>query len=280
MSRVSKAVLLAGLVIGTVIGASGCTVQASVKTKTRFNEPNVAPASTPTDTWNGEKITINAQGVGVAVNGGIAVVVDPSATMVTAVADMVALANDDDRASADQSIADAKATFTIAKDGNGWTVSCGHGGSHGSSDSGSSGCNKVTVTIPAGDATKKIALDALSGNGEVNIDISSVTLASLGVNGKGDITVRAPTTQGSTISVVAENGDDINLLLPSSFAADKIELFADADKIMNHVGDLSLTDETGGKTGSRGTAGEGALSVKATSKDFAGTTGQVMLSTF
>jgi hypothetical protein len=281
MSRVvAKAVLLSGLVLGIVGATSGCTVQASVKTKTRFTEPNVAPSAEPTEAWAGEKIVINAQGVGVAVNGGLEVRVDPSATKVTAVADMVALANDDDKASADLSIIDAKATFKITKEGDVWNVVCGHGQGHGSSNSGESGCNKVTVTIPAGDSTNKIALEALSGNGSVNIDISSTTLESLGVNGKGDITVRAPTTQGANISVVAEQADDVNLLLPSDFAADEVLFVADGDKIVNNVSDLALTDAPEGKKGSRGQAGEGAKTVKLTSKEFAGSTGQVILGTF
>lgn len=281
MSRVSyRAVLLGGLVIGILAGSSGCTVQATVKTKTRFTEPGVPPSAQPTEDWNGEAIRIDAQGVGVAVNGGLEVRVDPSATKVTAVADMVALANDDDKASADLSIVDAKSTFKIVKDGDVWNVVCGHGGSHGSSNSGESGCNKVIVTIPAGSSTSPINLTALSGNGTVNIDVSSVTLEALGVNGKGDITVRAPTTQNSTISVVAEQADDVNLLLPSSFAADEVYFVADADKIVNNVSDLQLTDAEGGKKGSRGTAGEGAKSVKLTSKPFAGSSGQVILGTF
>lgn len=280
MSRVAKAVLLGGLVLGIVASASGCTVQASVKTKTRFTEPNQAPSAEPTEEWAGEKIIVNAQGVGVAVNGGLEVRVDPTAKRVTATADMVALANDDDEASAKLSIVDAKSTFKITKEGDVWNVVCGHGGSHGSSNSGESGCNKVTVTIPAGDSTNKIALDALSGNGSVNIDISATTLESLGVNGKGDITVRAPTTQGASISVVAEQADDVNLLLPASFAADEVYFVADADKIVNNVADLQLTDAEGGKKGSRGTPGEGAKAVKLTSKPFAGSSGQVILGTF
>jgi len=66
-----------------------------VKTKTRFTEPGQDPSAQPTEAWAGEKV-VNTQGVGVAVNGGLEIVVDPSATKVTAKADMVALANDDD----------------------------------------------------------------------------------------------------------------------------------------------------------------------------------------
>lgn len=281
MSRVAaKAVLLSGLVLGIVAGASGCTVQASVKTKTRFTEDNIAPSSDNQTDWAGEKIIVRNESAGVLVNGDTVVRIDPTATRVTATAKIVALANDDDEASAKLTLGELKTTFKIEKAGDVINVVCGHGGTHGSSNSGESGCNNILVTVPAGDSTNKLALDVLSGNGPVNVDVSAATLESLGVNGKGDITVRAPTTQGASISVVAEQADDVNLLLPASFAADEVYFVADADKIVNNVADLQLTDAEGGKKGSRGTPGEGAKAVKLTSKPFAGSSGQVILGTF
>lgn len=280
MSRVAaKAVLLGGLVLGIVASASGCTVQATVKSKTRFTE-DVTPSSDNQSDWAGEKIIVRNESAGLLVNGDTVVRIDPSARRVTATAKIVALANDDDRASADLTKAELKTTFKIEKVGDVINVVCGHGGSHGSSNGGESGCNNILVTIPAGDSTNKLALDVLSGNGPVNVDVSAATLDNLGVNGNGDITVRAPTTQGANISVVADKADDVNLLLPSSFAADEVYFVADADKIVNNVSDLTLTDAEGGKKGSRGTAGEGAKSVKLTSKPFAGSSGQVILGTF
>jgi hypothetical protein len=281
MSRVAaKAVLLGGLILGIVAGASGCTVQASVKTKTRFTEDNVAPSSDNQADWAGEKIVINNSSAGVLVNGDTVVWVDPNAKRVTATAKLVALANDDDKVSADITIADLKTTFKIEKAGDVINVVCGHGKAAGSSNSGESGCNNITITIPAGDSTNKLALDVLSGNGPVDVNVAAATLENLGVNGKGDITVKAPTTQGANISVVAEQADDVSVLLPSNFAADEVYFVADADQIVNNVSDLVLTDAEGGKKGSRGQAGEGAKSVKLTSKPFAGSSGQVTLGTF
>lgn len=281
MSRVSKGVLLVGLVTGILVGASGCSVQATVKTKTRFQEPNVAPSSEPTEAWAGEKIVVRDEAAGVISGTALTIKVDAAATKVTASATTVAMANNDDEASAKLTLADVKGTFKIVKEGDVWNVVCGHGSAHGSSGSGESGCNNLTVTIPAGSDAQKIALEAYVGNGDVNIDIASVTLETLGVNAKnGTLTVRAPTTKGSSISLVGEENCDVALSVPSSFSADKIELFADADKITNGVGDLQLTDTTGGKTGSRGTAGEGATSIRLTSKEFAGSTETVSLSTF
>ena len=283
MSRVSKAVLLGGLVFGVILGASGCTAQvnATVKSKTRFTEPGVAPSSDNQTDWAGEKIVVRNESAGVLVNGNTEVVIKPGATRVTASATIVALANNDDEASAKITLADLKTTFKIEKAGDVINVVCGHGKSAGSSNSGESGCNNIRVEIPAGDSTNKLLLDVLSGNGPVNVDVSAASLENLGVNGKGDITVRAPTTQGSSISVVAEQADDVNLLLPSDFAADEVYFVADPpENIVNNVPDLQLTDAEGGKKGSRGQAGEGAKSVKLTSKPFAGSSGQVILGTF
>jgi hypothetical protein len=277
MKRVST-VLFGSVIAAAFALNAGCTVQASVKTKERFIENNVAPSSVPSEEWNGEPIKIDAQGVGVAVNGGLDVTVDPNAKTITASARMLAMADAEDKASADQSIIDAKGTFTITKSANGWLVSCGHGGSHGSSNAGESGCEQLVVTVPGGAVGKALDLTALSGNGSVNIDVSGATLKNLGSNGKGDITVRLPgaaeATKGATVSIVAENADDINALVPSSFSADEVWLVANAEKITNGFSDLTL--DSSGK-GSRGTAGEGYASIKLTSKEFAGDTGAVSL---
>lgn len=279
MSRVTSTIFLGSMVAAIVALNAGCTVQASVKTKTRFEEPGVTAQSTTTDEWKGEAIKIQADGVGVAVNGGLTVRVDANAKTISATAKMVALAEAEDKSSADQSIIDAKATFKISKDGSGWLVTCGHGGTHGTSNAGESGCNDVTVTIPAGDATNGIQLEALSGNGSVNIDLSSVAnLKRAGVNGKGDITFRGPSassaTKGAVVSVVAEQADDISLLVSGDFSADEIILQAAADKITSAFSDVTL--DSSGK-GKRGNAGEGYASLKATSKEFAGDTGAVSL---
>lgn len=275
MSRITSTVLLGSMVAAIAVLNAACTVQASAsaKTKNRFVEDGVTV--TADADWAGEPIKINADGVGIAVNGGLDVVVssDPHAK-ITATARMLAMADAEDKASADQSILDAKGTFTITKSGDGWVVACSHGGSHGTSDSGSSGCEKLTVTIPAGMDTMPIDLTALSGNGDVNVDVSSATLKNLGVNGKGTITVRAPNTKGADVSVVAEQADDINCLLPKDFAADEVIIQTEAANIVNNFSDLKL-DSTG--KGTRGQAGTGLASVKLTSKEFAGTTGKITI---
>ena len=271
MIRVSSLVF-GTVVAGIVASATGCQVEASVKTKTRFAETNVVREDTTE--WNGQAISIDIDGVGVSINGGVSVIADPSATKVRATARMLAMAFSEEKENADLSIAEAKNTFTLTSDGTKITVACRHGGSHGSSNAGESGCEKVDVVIPAGDATRPLDLKVLSGNGELTLQLANATLKNLGTNAQGLTNADLPATQGATISLVGEEGDDLAVKLPSSFSADEIILQADADKI-----DLGpFTDIKNGQgAGGRGQAGTGLASLKLTSKEFAGSTGKISL---
>lgn len=273
MSRVSTLVI-GSLAAAAFVLSAGCTAQvsATVKTKQRFVENNVRVDAT--EDWNGEPIVIDVAGVGVAVNGGLNIHTDPAAVRLAATARLLAMADAEDKASADQSIIDTKATYQIVKDGGTWKITCGHGGSHGTSNSGESGCEFVDISLPVGAADKPLVVTALSGNGSVDINVANATLGELGVNGKGDIEAWIPTTKGARVSIVAEQADDITAHLPNDFSADEVIVQADADKITNGFADLTL-DANG--TGTRGTAGEGASSLKFTSKEFAGSTGNITL---
>lgn len=264
MSRVTTVGL--GLVALIAFTATGCKV--SVETKSRFVEENVTQEDTAD--WAGENIQIDAAGVGIAVNGGLNVVEQPGLTRVKAVSRMLAMAFE--KADADASIVDAKATFKITRSGNTINVVCGHGNSHGESNGGESGCELMTVYVPAGSAAQKLNLQAASGNGSVNIKLAG-DIGTVLVNGKGDIDATLPATQGARISLVADQADDVVLHLPSDFAADEIVLEADQDKITNDFSDAKIGVGAGG----RGTAGTGAESIKVTSKTFAGSTGKVTL---
>ena len=79
---------------------------------------------------------------------------------------------------------------------------------------------------------------------------------------------------GANISLVGEQGDDISVKLPSDFAADEVILQADADKIT--LGPFTDIKEGAG-AGGRGQAGSGLASLKLTSKEFAGSTGEITL---
>ncbi|HVJ93795.1 MAG TPA: hypothetical protein VM580_28545, partial [Labilithrix sp.] len=151
MSRVSSVVF--GAVVVGLLGASvGCRV--SVETKTRFVEPNVVREDSAD--WAGQAISIDIQGVGIAVNGGVKVTADPSATKVRATARMLAMAFSSEKSNADLSIAEAKDSFTVTTSGNTISVNCGHGKSHGSSSGGESGCELVEIVVPAGSTTQPL----------------------------------------------------------------------------------------------------------------------------
>lgn len=275
MSRVSSLVF-GTVVVGMMASVTACQVQASIKTKTRYVEPNVVKEDTAP--WDGKKpITIKIEGVGLSVNGGVSVISDPNVTNVKATARMLAMAFAEEKQNADLSIAEAKDTFSLTNDGSGITVSCGHGGSHGSSNGGESGCEHVEVVVPAGTTDNPLELTVLSGNGTLALRLSNATIKNLGTNSGGDTDAQLPATKGASISLVSENADDIAVNLPSDFAADEVILQAAADKIQ--LG--PFTDiKNGAGAGGRGTAGTGLVSLKLTSKEFAGSgsTGTITLS--
>lgn len=270
MSRVSS--LVFGIVgLGIVASVAGCQVQASVKTKTRYTKTAVKEDRSD---WAGQAISIEIDGVGIALNGGITVTADPNVTKVKATSRLLAQAFEEEKANADLSIQEAENTFTLTSDGSAINIVCRHGGTHGSSNGGESGCEKVDIVIPAGDATKPLDLKVLSGNGEVILQLASATLKNLGTNAKGDTTADLPATQGASISLVAQESDDIDVKLPPDFAADEVILQADADKIT--LGPFTDIKEGAG-AGGRGQAGSGLASLKLTSKEFAGSTGEITL---
>lgn len=269
ISRIAFGTVIAAI----VVSATGCQVQASVKTKTRFVEPNIVKEDTTE--WKGQPITIKIEGVGVAVNGGVKVTADPNATKVSANARFLAMAFEDGKADADQSIVEAKSTFTIESSASGITVSCGHGGTHGSSNGGESGCELVNVVVPSGSAQTPLELTVQGGNGDMTLQLRGATIKNVGLNnnGSGDTSVEIPSTQGASVSLVSNKSGDIAVTLPTDWAADEVILQADADKIVNAFSDAKL----GAGAGGRGTKGSGLASLKVTSKEFAGSTGTITL---
>jgi hypothetical protein len=270
----SRVLGITGLIAlaGTI---AGCTAQLTVKTKTRFVEPNVVKEDAAD--WDGvQPITINIQGVGASVNGGVFVTSDPAATKVKATARMLAMANDDDKASADLSIVDAKNSFTIANSAGasgGITVSCGHGAAHGSSNAGESGCERVDIVVPAGSDAKPLTLTVLAGSGDLSLNLANATIKNLGANANGaDTTANLPATKGGSISLVSESSDINCTMSPPTWAADEVIAQADAASLS-----IPSDVKNGAGAGGRGTAGTGLVSLKLTAKSFAGSTGKITL---
>ena len=270
MSRVSSLVVA---VVGLGIAASvtGCQAEASIKTKTRYT---TTVAKEDSAAWKGQAILIDVAGVGIAVNGGVSVTADPNATKVTATARLLAQAFSEEKSNADLSLEEVKNSFILTSDGDAIPLVCGHGGTHGSSKSGESGCEKVDIVVPPGSAQMPLDLKVLSGNGEVTLQLANATLKSLGTNAHGTTKADVPATQGATISMVAPEADDFTIGLPVNFAADEIILQADEDKIsLGPFADAKIGEGAGG----RGEPGAGLRLLKITSEKFAGSTGQITL---
>lgn len=217
--RSSSTLAWFGAVGIVLLSATGCRIEAH--TQTQF-EDNTQPAKTSTKDWNGEAISINNDGVNpVTGSSGIEVTFSSTATKITATAVFAAHADDDKESDAKASIKDAISTFVIEETANGFNVKCGHGGSHGSASTAGSGCKKISVTLPAGSATKPLNLTVGGGNGDLNIGTAGEApyLSNLLVdnNGTGDVHVRARPVADSSIVVTGEF--EVSVALPGDFSA-------------------------------------------------------------
>ena len=247
---------------------TACTTEISLSAKTRDVQDNVLKADVLD--WSGGKIRIQNDGVGVSINGGVKVVADASATKVSATARFVALVLPEEKTNGDLSINDAVETFSITRSGDDVIVNCNHGQTHGSSAAGDSGCELLTVTIPTGTATTPLDLSVLSGNGEVNLALSSAVLVDLATSSNvGNTVAVLPATKSATIALVSEQAGDLDVTMPAGWSADSVVLGADADEIANS---FALTS-----TGGYGAPGAGLASLTITSKPFAGSTGKITL---
>ena len=239
------------LVLGVGFVVVGCTAQVTIKPKTRYvNAPDTV-LDAKAD-WTGQSIIVEIDGVGFAEGStaGLQVYGDPSLKRVKATARVVARADDGARTDADLSIGDAVKTFTMTEDATSIRIKCGHGGAHGSSSAGDSGCEGVTVNVPGGSSTAPVVVQATVGNGDLVVKgiTGSVTAKN---NGAGDVDVTVTPIKGSTVD--ASSGFDVIVRLPATFAADSITLSG------KKLDTADFPDVTSGK--GRGNAGEGAKSI-------------------
>lgn len=249
------------LVAATV--ASGCTL--TVKTKTRYVLPDGDPSTVATaaEDWNGEPIDVQAAGVQVSVNGGANVTGVANLKKITVKARVLAMADDTDKASAELSLAEAAKTLSVAKVDGKFVIACGHGGSHGTSNADTSGCELLDIQIPAGDTSKPIELTTSLGNGSLNV--SGVTVKSAQLTGDGDATAKLSFVKGATISLTANSGN-ASLSIPAGSSADSVVLLGDAKKSTSAFEGV----KPDGAAVSLGNKGEGATSIRVEAKEFAG----------
>lgn len=208
------------LILGSALATVACQASLEVKTKSRFVN---SPDTTREIDWAGEAIDLNSDSVGAAINGGVEVIAEPGRTKIEASARVTALAFSEDKAAADLSIQEAIATIQLVKSGDTIQFRCGHGGSHESSLSGDSGCEKVTIRIPAGTAQEPITLKVGAGNGDLNVSgapfTNDVTVDS---NGAGDVDVAVSPQKGASVIITSEGAATVRL--PADFAAENVIL--------------------------------------------------------
>jgi hypothetical protein len=227
--RSSNVSVLGVFAIASLAACSVTTTGNSItlKTQTEFVDSSQAPKTATAD-WNGEKITVNKEGQSaVKGTGGIVVTVDPNATKVSAKAIFVAYADDDaHKSDADASIADALGTFTLTESAGAITITCGHGGSHGTSSADKSGCKLITLTIPPGSATTPHDLNLGDGNGGISfVGAPYASHLAATENGTGDIDVKVNPTKDARVVVTGDF--DVTLSLPADFQSNLITLNID-----------------------------------------------------
>lgn len=244
-----------GLVVSTSV--VGCSLtqnpdgSVTIRTKTEFvsdARPNKEIA------YTGQTIEILNDSPNPGLGLQFTVTGNPGATAVKAAAVISSQGDQGDTENAQKANAEALESFTVTEANGKITVRCGHSTKdYGTVSQASTGCKTLTVTVPAGDATKPINLVVKSGNADVTV--TGVT-GSVAVDGQGtaSATVSATPVKGSVITVLADS--DATLALPATFSADVVNLGADDPKTI----DTSAFPEL--KAGSGyGTAGTGAASI-------------------
>lgn len=231
--------------------------------KVRFSEEAVVREDSAD--WDGTPIEIEVDGVAVSVNGGVSVIASESTKRVKATARFVALAAESAKADADASLEEAKATFAISRRGSALVIACRHGGSHGSSDDRDSGCEQLTVEVPAGSRSSPLQLKLSTKTGLDELDLTAATLRAVDVTHDGDISAKLAATKGASVTMTAARAHDLTVTLPDGWAADSVQL--SADKLESAV--------TSGQP--HGTPGVGLALLKLTSEPLAGVAGTITL---
>ena len=265
--RMTTVLSLSSLTLAVAL-LGGCTV--TVKTQTKFVS-SVPSTKTAAADYNGENIDVTNG------NGELTIETDSSATKVSVSMVPFAFADEDKKSDAEkvqQQIVDA---FSLSEGGGQITIKCNkasHG--EGTAASGTSGCDKMVVKIPA---NKPVKITALADNGQLTVKgltVADGAIANLksdnggvdatvtgGVNlecGNGDMKASLTPTKGSEVKLTTENGD-IDLALPKDFAADAIAFSAGKGVTVEGFSDLKDTSV------SRGEKGAGAKSIRVEASD-------------
>lgn len=258
-----------GLLVST---NTGCRIEAH--TQTSF-EDKTQPPKVSTRDWAGEPITITNDGVNpLSGTGGVEVKVDPAATKITAEANFAAQADDDKKADADLSIADAINTFTLEESASGFVIHCGHGGAHGTSSQAASGCKKLIVTIPPGSATRPHTLNVGNGNGSIRVGLAEgggvafFKKLTVDNNGLSEVRVRANPVKDADIVLTSE--DEVQVELPKTFSVAKVTFTVDETEPAKIAARINTTAFPGMESGKSfpvaGPTADAAATLNVTSK--------------
>lgn len=254
-----------------VFGLAACGNSATVGTG-ETADASAADGSTVTRTfaWTGQTINVQSDGAQTSVYGGIDVDIAPDATEVSATAEFRWPLKPTPEGGNVEAVGegDPPGSLTVEEEDGTVFIRCKN-----APTAGAGGCNKIKVVVPPGTSTTPLHLALKSGNGTVTVNGRKAILGSLAIDSAGDVAATVPATEGASIRVTTRNADDIVLKLPTSFAADSIVLEADTDKI-----DTRAFPDVASGSG-RGTAGRGAKLIALTSREFAGSTGGIVLDT-
>ena len=159
--------------VGALSTSMACRGQ-SLGARSRFVEDGVNMAALAD--WDGERIKIDTEGV--SPSGGLALSAGDT-SRVSSVARMLAVADTFDKPNADRAILAATKSYTIATSAGVTTVTCGHGETFASAAGTDSGCDALDVSVPLGTSSKRISVDARSGNGKVVVSMDRAEVAEL-----------------------------------------------------------------------------------------------------
>lgn len=261
----ARSLSLAVAVVGATV-ALGCTV--TVKTQTKFR-PAAPVTGSSQAAWTAQAIEIENA------NGGVRIVGDASATKVTFSTFPFAFA--DTQTDGDAAVADVQGRIAIDETADRIYVHCSTASkSYGTAANGTTGCDDLTVTVPAGSLSAGLKLKAVSHNGSVSAQ--NLTAAAgqqlLILSDNGSVTasnitgsVRAHTDNGSVDASFTPTGGaqceassgngDVTLSLPADFSADALALSAKGGVVINGFSDLTAAST------SRGQPGNGAARIVA-----------------
>lgn len=206
--------------------------------------------------WAGERIVVD--NAGVSPIGGVAISTDTGTKRIEVVARLLAIADTQDKRSADRAIDEAKKGYQdITTAGGVTTVDCGHPPATGSVASAEAGCDALDVSLPAGTEQSPLQLSVRSGQGNVRAELDRASfIGSFELRGSlGAIDVTVPSNRAAVITVIAESGDPVILRLPPAFAADLVAL----ETAPGNIDVVAFPDVASGK--GRGAAGQGAKSI-------------------